>query len=60
MLILARCFEEIAIDFVSSLTRFKEFNMLLVITDYLTNYVRIELIKNNCTAKETAELMYYS
>ena len=34
--------------------------MLLVITDRLTNYVRIELIKNNCTAKKTAELMYYS
>ena len=60
MLILARYFKEIAIDFVSSLTRSKRFNMLLVITNYLTNYVYIELIKNNCTIKETTELIYYS
>jgi hypothetical protein len=56
----ARRFEELAIDFISPLTKSKGFNMLLVMIDCLTNYVRIESTKNNCTAKEIAELMYYS
>jgi hypothetical protein len=60
MLVPARRFEELAINFVSSLTKSKGFNILLVMTDRLTNYVRIELTKNNCTAREVAELMYYS
>jgi hypothetical protein len=60
ILVPARRFEELAIDFVGPLTKSKGFNMLLVMTDRLTNYVRIEPTKNNCTAKEIAELMYYS
>ena len=60
MLILTRYFKEIAIDFISSLTRSKRFNILLVITNRLTNYVYIELIKNNYTIKKTTELIYYS
>jgi hypothetical protein len=60
MLVPARCFKELAIDFISPLTKSKGYNMLLVIIDYLINYVCIESIKNNCIAKEIAELMYYS
>jgi hypothetical protein len=60
MLVSTRRFEELAIDFVSSLIKSKEYNILLVIIDYLTNYIYIELIKNNYIAKEIAELIYYS
>jgi hypothetical protein len=60
MLVFTRYFKELAIDFISSLTKSKGYNILLVIIDYLTNYIYIELIKNNYIAKEIAELIYYS
>jgi hypothetical protein len=60
MLVSTRYFKELAIDFISSLIKSKEYNILLVIIDYLTNYIYIELIKNNYIAKEIAELIYYS
>jgi hypothetical protein len=56
----AHRFEEIAIDFVGPLPRCKGFNSIIVMTDRLTNYVRIEPVHNTDSAKDIAEVMYRS
>jgi hypothetical protein len=53
-------FSEIAINFVGPLPKSKGFNMLAVITDRLTNYVRIEPTHQTATATDIAELIHRS
>src|SRR5580704_10048423 len=53
-------FSEIAMDFVGPLPKSKGYDMILVITDRLTNYVKIEPTYTTATAVQTAELVYKS
>jgi hypothetical protein len=53
-------FSEIAIDFVGPLPKSKGFDMLAVITDRLTNYVKIEPTYQTATAPDIAELVHRS
>ena len=53
-------FAEIAIDFVGPLAKCKGYDTLLVMTDRLTNYVRIEPTYQTATAENVATLMYKS
>src|SRR5579859_8001982 len=45
-------------DFVGSLPRSLRFDSIIVITDRLTNYVKIEPTKTTATAPEITELFY--
>jgi len=53
-------FSEIAMDFVGPLPKCKGFDMLLVMTDRLTNYVKMEPTKTTATAPDIADLLYRS
>ena len=51
-------FAEIAMDFIGPLPRSHGFDSIFVITDRLTNYVRIEPTNATATAPEIADLFY--
>ncbi len=51
-------FSDIAMDFVGPLPKSDGFDMILVITDRLTNYVRIERTYSTATASDIAFLVY--
>src|SRR5579859_7050602 len=51
-------FREIAMDFVGPLPRSRSFDSVVVITDRLTNYVKIKPTKTSVTAPEIADLFY--
>jgi RNase H-like domain found in reverse transcriptase/Reverse transcriptase (RNA-dependent DNA polymerase)/Integrase zinc binding domain/Chromo (CHRromatin Organisation MOdifier) domain/Retrotransposon gag protein/Integrase core domain len=53
-------FADIAMDFVGPLPVSEGFDMLLVITDRLTNYVKIEPVLETATAKDIASVVYKS
>ena len=53
-------FEEIAMDFVGPLPKSHGYDTMLVITDRLTNYVKIEPCKSTNTAVEIADIVYRS
>ena len=60
MPILDQCFNELAMDFISLLLKAKGFNTILVMTDHLTNYVKIEPTVCTTTAPMIAILVYQS
>lgn len=47
-------------DFVDSIPKCKGFDMLLIMTDRLTNYVRIVPTHSTATARDIAQLVYES
>jgi hypothetical protein len=51
-------FSDIAMDFVGPLAKSKGHDMILVMTDRLTNYVRIEPTLSTATAQDIASLVY--
>jgi len=51
-------FSDIAMDFVGPLPKSNGYDMILVITDRLTNYVRIEPTHSTATTSDTALLVY--
>jgi hypothetical protein len=53
-------FSEIAIDFVGPLPKSQGFDAIVVFTDRLTNYVKIEPTYTTATAEDTARLAYRS
>jgi hypothetical protein len=53
-------FSEIAMDFVGPLPKSKGYDMILVMTDRLTNYVKIEPIYKTATARDVADILYQS
>ena len=53
-------FTEIAMDFVGPLPKSKGYDMLFVMTDRLTGYVKIEPYYTTATAKDIADLLYRS
>ena len=55
-----RRFTELAIDFVGPLPKAKGFDTLLVMTDRLTNYVKIEPTVCTATAPMIADVIYRS
>jgi hypothetical protein len=56
----AERFSEIAMDFVGPIPKCKGFDMILVMTDRLTNYIKIEPTTQHATAPDIAELVYRS
>jgi len=55
-----RRFVELALDFVGPLPLSKGFNTILVMTDRLTDYVKLEPTHSTATAQTIAELVYTS
>ena len=55
-----RRFDELALDFVGPLTISNGFNTILVITDRLMDYVKMEPIHSTATAQDIAALVYSS
>ena len=53
-------FLEMALDFVTPLPMSKGFDSALVMTDWLTNYCKIEPLKTTATAQDVAELFYHT
>ena len=53
-------FADITMNFVRPIPKCKGFDMLLIMTDRLTNYVRIIPTHSTATAKDTAQLVYES
>ena len=53
-------FADIAMDFVGPIPECKGFDMLLIMTDRLTNYVRIIPTRSTATARDMAQLVYES
>jgi hypothetical protein len=53
-------FTELAMDFVGPLPKVKGFDTILVMTDRLTNYVKIEPTTSSATAPAIADLVYRS
>ena len=53
-------FSEMALDFVGTLVPSKGFDMILVMTDRLTNYVKFEPTHSTATAADVADLVYRS
>jgi hypothetical protein len=53
-------FTELAMDFVGPLPKVKGFDILLVMTDRLMNYIKIELTISTATAPAIADLVYQS
>ena len=53
-------FSEIALDFVGTLVPSKGFDMILVMTDRLTNYAKFEPTLSTATAQDIADLVYRS
>ena len=51
-------FAELAMDFVGLLPKAKGFDTILVMTDHLTNYVKIEPTTSTATAPMIADLVY--
>ena len=60
MLIPKDCFTEMALDFIGVLVPSKGFNTLLVMTDRLTDYVKIEPTHSMAMATDIADLVYRS
>ena len=60
MPILKDRFAEMALDFVGTLVPSKEYDMILVMTDMLTNYTKFEPTHSTATAADIAELVYRS
>ena len=58
--ILIDCFDDISMDFVGPLPKSHGFDMLLVITDRLTGYVKAEPTVQTITAKGVAELFHWT
>jgi len=58
MPILENRFSEIAMDFVGPFPTLCGYNMIWVITDRLTNYIKIEPLKSTAIAPEIANLFY--
>jgi hypothetical protein len=54
------CFLEITLDFVVSLSKSKGFDSVLVMTDRLMNYCKIEPLKTIATTQDIAELFYHT
>ena len=59
MPILENRFSKIVIDFVEPFLISCSFDIILVITDRLTNYIKIEPLKSTATAPEVANLFHY-
>jgi len=55
-----RRFDELALDFVGTLPLSKGFDTILVMTDRLTDYVKLEPTHSTATAQDIAELVYAS
>jgi Chromo (CHRromatin Organisation MOdifier) domain len=55
-----RRFDELAMDFVGTLTVSKGFDTILVMTDRLTDYVKLEPTYSTATAQDIAKLVYVS
>jgi hypothetical protein len=55
-----RRFDELAMDFVGTLTVSKGFDTILVMTDRLTDYVKLEPTYSTATAQDIAKLVYAS
>ena len=53
-------FDELALDFVGTLPISKGFNTILIMTDRLTNYIKLEPTHSLATAQDIAELVYAS
>ena len=53
-------FDELALDFVGTIPISKGFNMILVMTDRLTDYVKLEPTHSTATAQDIARLIYAS
>src|SRR5579859_1998050 len=51
-------FREIAMDFVGHLPRLHSFDSVIIVTDRLMNYLKIEPTKTSVTAPEIADLFY--
>ena len=51
-------FSEMALDFVGTLVPSKGFDMILVMTDRLTEYVKFEPTHSTATAADIADLIY--
>jgi hypothetical protein len=51
-------FKEIAMDFVGPLPQSHGYDMAIVMTDRLTDYVKIEPLKSTATARNVADLFY--
>jgi hypothetical protein len=51
-------FLEMALDFVAPLPKSKGFDSVLIMTDRLMNYCKIEPLKTTATAQDVAELFY--
>ena len=55
-----RRFDELALDFVGTLPLSKGFDTILVMTDRLTDYVKLEPTHSTATAQDIVELIYAS
>ena len=53
-------FKEMALDFVGPLPKCRGYDMILIMTDRLTNYAKIELTYSTATARDIANLVYQS
>jgi hypothetical protein len=53
-------FAEMALDFVGTLVPSKGYDMILVMTDRLTDYVKFEPTHSTATAADIADLVYRS
>jgi hypothetical protein len=53
-------FDKLALDFVGTLTTSNGFDMILVMTDRLTDYVKFEPTHSTATAQDIAKLVYTS
>ena len=53
-------FDELALDFVGTITVSKGFDTILVMTDRLTDYVKLEPTHSTATAQDIAKLVYAS
>ena len=60
ILVLSNRFSEIALDFVGLILKSNGFDMILGMTDRLTNYVKLEPVHSTATAQEIADVVYRS
>jgi hypothetical protein len=55
-----RRFDKLALDFVGTLPLSRGFDTILVMTDRLTDHVKLEPTHSTATAQDVAELVYAS
>jgi hypothetical protein len=53
-------FSEMALDFVGPVPKSNGFDMILGMTDRLTNYVKLEPVHSTATAQDIADVVYHS